>query len=63
MINISQCYCVLISHVVKVVITVIRVHFNFILCQFEYLWSPEWRLNLGFGTLKRSAFPVKRGVP
>ena len=36
MINISQCYRVLISHVVKVVITVIRIHFNFISCQFEY---------------------------
>ena len=58
MINISQCYRVLISHVVKVVITVIRVHFNFISCQFEYrIYSinrPGRLLN--FWTLRVGAY-------
>ena len=25
--------------------------------------SPEWRLNLGFGTQKKCPFPLNRGVP
>ena len=28
-----------------------------------YFVSPEWRLNLGFGTHKKCPFPLNRGVP
>ena len=53
-----------IAHVVKAVITVINIHFKLInslsgQSHFESV-SPEWRLNLGFGTGKKCTFPVNR---
>ena len=52
------------AHVVKAVITVINIHFKLInslsgQSHFESV-SPEWRLNLGFGTGKKCTFPVNR---
>ena len=62
-INLSE-----VVHVLNAVAIVTRVHLNisliFVVSNFLITKvSPEWRLNLGFGTNKKCPSPLNRGVP
>ena len=48
-----------IVHILKTVTPLWPVVSNFLSAKV----SPEWRLNLGVGTLKKYPFPLNRGVP
>ena len=58
-----------IVHVLKAVAILISGHLNlstmFVVSHLliAYKVSPEWRLNLFFGTQKKYPFPLNRGVP
>ena len=71
LLNFNKCSTLFLSeivHVLKAVAIVTFEHLNFstifvVSHILSATTSPEWRLNLGFGTHKKCPFPQNRSVP